>query len=480
MTTCSAHAFPDRSADLCHWHFVLLVISCCGQTLAQESVQPQIPAIETIRWEEDYSYLRKDSGKVNSFFDPIKFIPLGRSRKSYLSVGGEVRYQYEYLRNANWGEGIQDKNGYLLQRYMLHTDWHLGQHVRIFGQLKSGIASGKASGPDPPDEDRLDLHQAFADLLFSFGSLQSTLRLGRQELSYGSSRLVSVREGPNVRQAFDAGRLMVKGQHWQADAFLSRPVETNRGIFDDGSDANVRFWGVYTTREFPAFLNASADLYYFGLEDKQATFEQGKARELRHSAGLRLWSNQTLVGYNLEAVYQLGSFGRGRIRAWTASAELTCNLDNLPWEPSLNLKTEIISGDRTPENPDLQTFNPLFPKGAYFGQVALIGPANLADLHPSITLHPARNLELITDWAFFWRESLNDGVYGVPYVLIRESSGSRAAYIGDQLTFEADWQLQRHLQLEAFCTLFRSGSFLRQTGAGKNLTYLATRITFKF
>jgi hypothetical protein len=114
-------------------------------------------------------------------------------------------------------------------------------------------------------------------------------------------------------------------------------------------------------------------------------------------------------------------------------------------EPTLNLKTEIISGDRNPENLDLQTFNPLFPKGAYFGQVALIGPANLIDLHPSLKIHVAKHLELIADWDFFWRESLNDGLYSVPYVLLRESSGSRAAYIGVQLSLEAEWQMSRHL-----------------------------------
>jgi hypothetical protein len=110
----------------------------------------------------------------------------------------------------------------------------------------------------------------------------------------------------------------------------------------------------------------------------------------------------------------------------------------------------------------------------------LIGPANLIDLHPSLTIHPAKNLEIIADWDFFWRENLNDGLYSVPYVLLRESSRSRAAYTGDQLTLEADWQISRHLQLEGFCTYFRAGEFLKQTGAGKNLTFLSSRFTFKF
>ena len=92
----------------------------------------------------------------------------------------------------------------------------------------------------------------------------------------------------------------------------------------------------------------------------------------------------------------------------------------------------------------------------------------------------AKHLELIADWDFFWRESLNDGLYSVPYVLLRESSGSRAAYIGVQLSLEAEWQMSRHLQLEGFCTFFRAGTFLKRSGEAKNLLYLSSRVTLKF
>jgi transposase len=129
-----------------------------------------------------------------------------------------------------------------LQRYMLHADWHLSPTLRVFGQLKSGLAPGKAGGPEPPDEDRLDLHQAFADLRLPTAPNQAlTLRVGRQELSYGSSRLVSVREGPNVRQSFDAVKAFYQTPAHQLDLFVSRPVQTKRYTFDDASIRAGRF-----------------------------------------------------------------------------------------------------------------------------------------------------------------------------------------------------------------------------------------------
>jgi len=44
----------------------------------------------------------------------------------------------------------------------------------------------------------------------------------------------------------------------------------------------------------------------------------------------------------------------------------------------------VPSGDNNPNDKDLQTFNPLFPKGKYFGELSLLGPYNLINLHPSI------------------------------------------------------------------------------------------------
>jgi hypothetical protein len=449
---------------------------------AQGQALSEPPGFELLRAEEDYRYLAlPDSAVRPSVFDPLKFIALSATKKSYLTLGGEVRQQYEYVRNTDWGEGPEDNNGYLLQRYMGHADLHLGPHVRLFGQLKSGLATGKRGGPELPDEDRLDLHQAFMDLNARWAQSVLTLRLGRQELSYGSSRLVSVREGPNVRQSFEGARVRWQAPAWRLDGFVTRPTTTEPGFFDDNPNPQVGFWGLYGVRPL-AHLAGGLDLYYLGLANAQARFAQGRARERRHSVGARWWGRPGAVRYNAEAVYQFGSFGAGAIRAGTVSSELGYGFKALPGAPALTLRAEYVSGDRDRANPDLQTFNPLFPKGAYFGQVALIGPANLVDLHPILALQPwaDRDFTLSFDWAFFWRARRTDGLYTVPYVLARPGLPAQSAYIGDQLTAEVSWQTTRHLELEVFVTYFRAGAFLRESGTGRNLTYLSPRVTFLF
>lgn len=443
--------------------------------------QRKPPDFKLLRYDERYGYLRSDSMPEKNAWERLKFTALNSAGTAYLSVGGEVRYQYEYINNVNWGEGPEDNNGYLLQRYMLHTDWQLGRHLRVFGQLKSGIEAGKRGGPEPPDEDHLDVHQAFAEATFRVrkGHTLST-RVGRQEFMYGSSRLVSVREGPNVRQSFDALKVFYQAPQWQMDAFVSRPVQTVRGAFDDAWDRNRLFWGWYGVRKLPGFLNASLDLYYFGFSEEGASFGAVTSNEHRHSLGFRLWNKARRLAYNVEGVYQLGSFGPGAIRAYTLSGDFTYTISQADMQPFFNLKAEVISGDRRSEDGKLQTFNPLFPKGAYFGQVALIGPANLVDVHPLVGFYPVPALEVTVDGDFFWRHRLQDGLYGVPYVLMRDDGGSRAHHIGNQFSLEMDFQANPYLNFELFVTYFMAGKFLRDTGAGKNLTFIAPRVTFRF
>lgn len=54
-------------------------------------------------------------------------------------------------------------------------------------------------------------------------------------------------------------------------------------------------------------------------------------------------------------------------------------------KPEIGLKTELIRGDREYDDNKPETFNPLFPRGGYFGLAALIGPVNLIDIHPSLS-----------------------------------------------------------------------------------------------
>jgi len=95
-----------------------------------------------LRFDENYAYLR-DSVR-HGWWQPLKYIPIGGWGS--LSVGGEVRAEYERLDHPGFGALPTDLGGYELARVMLHADWRVGSQLRVFGQLASAQEAGAHRG----------------------------------------------------------------------------------------------------------------------------------------------------------------------------------------------------------------------------------------------------------------------------------------------------------------------------------------------
>ena len=374
-----------------------------------KSFSQDIPPFRSLRFDEDYLFLQHDTAM--SWYKQIKFQPLSENNKTYISFGGDIRSQYFYTKNEGWGDAPADPDGYILARFLAHADLHAGKSFRTFVQLQSSLAASRVD-PSPVDHNPLDLHQAFIDLRINLSKTTSiTFRPGRQEFLYGSQRLIGVREGPNNRQSFDAIRSLMVTTNFNADFFYGHYVVAKSKVFDDAFNKDIKLWGAYTvSNKLPIIKNI--DFYYLGLWKKHVVFDDGAGEELRHSIGTRIWNDEGDWNYDIEGLYQFGKFAGKRISAWTASVNTSHVFSQVKWEPSIGIKTELISGDRRYDDNKLQTFNPLFPRGAYFGLAALIGPANLIDVHPYLALSIFKTLELGFDYDIFWRYSSYDGLYG--------------------------------------------------------------------
>jgi hypothetical protein len=178
-----------------------------------------------------------------------------------------------------------------------------------------------------------------------------------------------------VRQSFDGVKIRSKAGPWNIDAWAVRPDVDNLGFFDNVPDHRTAFWGIYATRPWRHRL--SVDTYYLGLDRKEATFNRGTAPELRHTLGARLWrpiaKKERDWDCDYEGMWQFGSFGSDRIRAWTFASDTGYSFPITPLKPRLSMKSDISSGD-DPRTSTLGTFNPLFPIGNYFGVLADTGP----------------------------------------------------------------------------------------------------------
>ncbi|HEX4595973.1 MAG TPA: alginate export family protein [Bryobacteraceae bacterium] len=460
------------------WAALCLALPLCAQV--QEQSQAPVRTYNLLRENEDWSFLA-DPSLRSDFWDPIKYIPLG-CKACYVSLGGEIREVFEQVANDNWGTQPYT-NTFLLQRYMLHSDWHLGKNFRIFVQLKSGLEDFRTGGPRPIDEKRLDFEAAFFEVGNTHKKNWAVFRVGRQELNYGSGRPVSAREGPNVRQSFDGVRIRSKVGAWNVDAWAVRPDLDKVGFFDNTPDHTTGFGGLYATR--PLRRGVAFDAYYLGIDRKSATFERGTATELRHTVGARLSrpiaTEKPGFDFDYEGMVQFGTFGSGDIRAWTFASDTGYSLTSVRLRPRLSVKADISSGDN-PGSHTLGTFNPIYPIGKYFGVLADTGPGpvNFIDVHPQIQTQLGHGVSAVADLVVQWRESLNDGVYAVPGFLLVPADGSRARFVGYRPGAEVRWQIDHHAYLQADYGIFYAGEFLKQASPGRNINYVEFWAGYKF
>ncbi|MET0243303.1 MAG: alginate export family protein [Flavitalea sp.] len=216
------------------WVYLLLATQVCH---AQN--------FKLMRFDEDYSFL-KDSSKT--FYNRIKFLPLNAKASNYLSFGGSVRQELDRAQNEDWGAFKAGTDVFLLQRYNVHADLHLGTRLRFFGQFRSGLEFGRLNGPRPIDEDKLNVQNLFVDITpYRRQDRSLTLRLGRQEIQYGSGRLLDVRDGPNLRQYFDGFRIAFASPGFHIDGFALANGGIKTGVFDNPLHQNAKLWGIYTT-----------------------------------------------------------------------------------------------------------------------------------------------------------------------------------------------------------------------------------------
>lgn len=437
------------------------IAACLLQQPSAGRAQP-LPFLLT-RFDEDYGYLA-DAAARTEFGDPLKYISLGDS--AYLSLGGEIRERIDSFDAPKFGIGA-GSDIYDLQRLLLSGDLHVGDHLRAFVQVDRADAIGKRAPYGPSDVDRSDLQNAFVDLKGD-ARFPLTLRVGRQELLLDSAqRFISVREGPNVRQSFDGARATWSDTHVRIDAFATRPVQYRAGAFDDKPDPSQRLSGVYGRFSYDS--GQSLDLYAIELDRNHVTFAGVQGDERRQSFGARWAAAASRVDHDFEAVYQTGRFADQHIRAWAVGLTSGYTWAEA-WSPKASLEFDAGSGDRRPGDGRLGTFNPMFPKGAYFDESALTSWANLVLLRASIAIRPVKDLSLSAAVLERWRQTGNDAVYTQPYLPLASTAGNSARRVSEGLQFDAVWRANRYVNVSAQLLHQFAGPAIRQA-AGRDVTF---------
>jgi hypothetical protein len=362
-----------------------------------------------------------------------------------------------------------------------------------------------------PESDRIDLHQAYVTI-GNHKEFPLSLKVGRQELSYGEERLVGAFAWNNIGRVFDAVKLRWQNELFAADLFTSRVVIPEDNQFNVNNDYDT-FSGVYATS--PLIPKHSLEVYFFSRNssadaiaaEPRPQAPQLSARDI-YTFGFRLKSKPGELGnwdYTIETAGQLGSFKDIRLglnsprldqEAYMAVIQGGYTFSDLWATPRLGLEYAYGSGDNDPRDNKHETFENLFPTNhKFYGYMDFVSLQNVHDVRGILQLKPHKRVSLALEGHGFWLADTNDNFYnvgGAPRGGVATTPGTGyginpnySNFVGTELDAIVGVAVTRYAQVEAGYGHFFVGDYIQQSLSSPNFgsrdadyIYLQATISF--
>ena len=454
-----------------------LSVLFCHKIVAQRSVIHR--PFKELRFEESYQHL-KDSLPLTFGTDRIKYLPLKESADWFGSLGGEIRQTIEGVR---LGFRDQENDFYLLTRTGLHGSINHQDKFRVFGEILSSLEYDRLEGPRLVDENRLYVLNLFAEFqVLHLSEATLKIRIGRQEMQFGSSSLFAIRDGTNVRYTFDGVSALYESEKLNVKSFFAEFVRQDLGVFDDQSlSGDKKVWGTYL--DYVVFSEGTliAEPFYAGITEQSFYHQTGlpTVNDRRHSFGLRLYGKVKGWDYGGETIIQSGETASLSASAHQAAFQLgkTFNL-NPKHGLRLGWSGYYATGDRDSLDNQINTFNPYFPlqsnlRGA-FGTLTF--PTNLVFTGPSLRWIYNRNVISTISYDLYWRPMVNDGLMnpgGFPSVFPDNNDDH---FLGSQVDVSIVYLINKYLNLVGVYSHFFESEYTRLRPASNSATDFFTAL----
>jgi hypothetical protein len=420
----------------------------------------------------------------DSLFDPVDLGAQFRARyvyQTYFAVPGAGATAVDF--RANTPENVND---FLLLRTRVHagcspTDW-----LNIFGEGQNSSSTGDKRNPNPQSDGPFDVHQGYVRL-GGTEEIPVSVKVGRQEMSYGDERLIGAFDWDNIGRVFDAAKLRYEGGTFWVDAFTGRVVFPNDNEFDQ---PNWHDWfsGIYgSTRS----LVPKTELQLYFLADNASagspqtvtTYGRGNSPRDIYTVGARFqtlpgqlhgWDvNGEFAGQFRDFEYAPGTPGvvngqRLTQLAYATHIEGGYTFATMDFKPRLAVGLDYASGDDNPGDKDHNTFVNLYPTNhKFYGAMDLLSWQNLIDPYLKAAIAPIEGLSFALTYNVFWLASTSDFFYQVNQVP-RTTGGygihaQYGSFAGQEIDLIATWQPAVFVQLQGGLGHYFSGDYVNQT-----------------
>jgi hypothetical protein len=411
----------------------------------------------------------------------------------WVNLDLQYRYRGEYKDNFDFNDSVDDEEWIHLLRTRLNVHLMLHKHMKLFAQFQDARVADQEIGSKAGNEDYADWRQLYVDwkdLKLGPGSFVpvATVRLGRQELSYGAQRLIGGFNWSNVAQTFDAGKVMLKFESYKLsiDGFggTKTPVKTPREMNDfyDGSTHDL-LAGYYAT--YSAIKDVALEQYLLKRKTNvNVSFGPSGSAEIDEwTAGFRVKGKipEIPVDYDLEAAKQWGDFDDLDVDAMMAMAVVGYTFDHA-WTPRLAFEFDYASGDTDSSDGDRETFDNLYPTNhLFYGYMDRVGLQNLNNYQFQASVKPTKKLKLQSDLHMIYVDTPKDSFYNAGRGVQRTATGTDVnTHVGNEVDLTGNYKVCDYADLLVGYSHFFAGKYLQETGANDDGDFFYVETTFNF
>jgi hypothetical protein len=404
--------------------------------------------------------------------DPPKLETTLKSLANQITLGGQVRLRYEYRDPIAYNDSAtmpkdeqREDVDLFLERIRIHLTFALDDQIEVFFQPQDQRTWGDEASV-LSDEQNLDIHQGFV-LVKELLTPGLSLKMGRQELSYGDQRLVSPLDWSNIGRTWDGAKVRYAPGDWWVEAFYT-VIQEVQGAEDDQD-----FWGVYAS--LVAVKDHEFDAYVFGrwfnansTAGEPAGDVGNDRRDLTY--GLRLKGKMSGFDYTGEFMLQSGEISEDDVTALAFAATLGYTFD-LDWKPRIGVEITYASGDGDGTDGEIETFDPLFPFGHYYqGFADVFAFRNGQDIAIYLKVAPSASVSLHLDFHMFTLDEVTDAWYNFAGAPIRPGVAGADDEVGQEIDLHFRAAVGKHVKFWGGVSRFLAGQFVEDSAGAAGIT----------
>jgi hypothetical protein len=170
---------------------------------------------------------------------------------------------------------------------------------------------------------------------------------------------------------------------------------------------------------------------------------------------------------------QAGSLGTDRVDAWAGHWVVGYTFAGARYKPRIIAEYNFASGDKNPQDGKRGTFDHLYPTAHdKYGLTDQVGWKNIHHLRSGIELRPRAKWLLMGKYNSWWLASPRDALYSASgLVLARVADGSAGRYVGQELDFQAIYDVSKQIQIAGGYGCLIPGTFLKKATPGQAYSF---------